>query len=182
MLQLIPRLIEKQEELTTKLEEMCSDKIKDSKEHTEPHIDLFKELDEIRTKEKGVVLFGFNTSSNDLRKDVTDLFTKDLGVNVEHQIKHVHATKKNSATVFVDFIDKAPRDSILRNARRLKDSTNPSHKKLYIKPQLTALQLQKEKKIREEFKSRKSNGEDVFIRDGKILTRRSDKKEEPKSD
>lgn len=58
---------------------------------------------------------------------------------------------------------------LLRGAKRLK--TSPSFAKVYISPDLTPQQQQIQKQLQQQLKVRRENGEDVFIRSGRVQPR-----------
>ena len=66
------------------------------------------------------------------------------------------------------------RQSILRSARDLsKLEDTHAFRRVYIRPDLTPAQLLEDKKLREEVRMRRSAGEDVILRNGKIVSQSS---------
>lgn len=61
------------------------------------------------------------------------------------------------------------KNDILRNAKKLHDL--PSFRGVYINPDRTKLQQRNDKFLRDELKRRKERGEDVIIRNSKIVNR-----------
>ena len=59
------------------------------------------------------------------------------------------------------------RDNILGFARKLRNSKD--YKNVYINPDLTKMQREQSRKIRDELKSRRDKGESVIIRKGQIV-------------
>ena len=61
------------------------------------------------------------------------------------------------------------RRKILRDAKKLKDFRTPENKNVFISPDLTKMQLEVDKKLKEELWRRRNNNENVTIRRGKII-------------
>ena len=69
----------------------------------------------------------------------------------------------------VAFCDLAHKQDVLWKAKHLRDM--PSYRHVYINPDLTFLQRQDRKLLMEELKARREAGDDVMIRNGKIVSR-----------
>jgi hypothetical protein len=59
---------------------------------------------------------------------------------------------------------------MLQNAKKLHNATD-GRSKVYINPHLTRMQSEAEKVLREELKQRKDAGDDVVIKNGKVVLR-----------
>ena len=59
---------------------------------------------------------------------------------------------------------------VLRNAKKLRNSSSDLLKKVYINPDLTVKQKEADKLLREEMWTRRGNGENVAIHRNKIIT------------
>ena len=59
---------------------------------------------------------------------------------------------------------------MLQNAKKLRESRD-ARSRVFINPHLTKQQAVEEKALRTEVKQRKENGEDVMIKNGKIVSR-----------
>lgn len=80
--------------------------------------------------------------------------------------------KARPLLVRFDNAEKTMRDNLLYKSRDLKQcNDNDYRKNVYIKRDLTKNQLESERKLRDELRSRKEKGEEVVIRDGKIVPR-----------
>lgn len=135
-------------------------------------------MDEIENRESrrnNVVIFGLH-EEEDATEDhnqITELLsTLDVDENATVTKRSFRMGKKGlrprPVKVIFDSPDKC--NLVLRAASRLsKLSPDNNFRKVYIKPDLTPEQLMREKKLREELKSRRAAGENVVMRRGKIV-------------
>ncbi len=72
--------------------------------------------------------------------------------------------------------DQNTKSTILRNSPKLKSVPDPKVNSIFINPDLTLMQRDDDKKLRDECKSRRDAGEDVIIRAGKVIPRYSKEK------
>ena len=70
----------------------------------------------------------------------------------------------------IEFSDLSIKRSVLGAAKKLRQSTDPISKKLYINPDLTQKQKEIDRELREEMWRRRDNNENVIIRRGQIVT------------
>lgn len=90
-------------------------------------------------------------------------------------IEHVHRignnVSKGPRLIRVTCSGESVKKDILRRAKQLRNL--PVHSNVYINPDLTLQQRDENKRLRNEVKARRSQGENVMIRNGKIVERRN---------
>ena len=100
-------------------------------------------------------------------KEIADELECSLSFSVAYRIgKPVSGRPR---LLRVKCVDADERASLLRNARKLRDTDVPHLKSVYINPDRTLLERERRKKMMEEVKSRRLAGERVTIRHGKIV-------------
>lgn len=132
-----------------------------------PSVDVINavasDLEERRSREKNLVLFGVTEMSGEDPKSLDRKFADDLLKRVGSgsiKIKNVHRLKlKQTSTkpppIIVSLTNKSDRDSVLKLAKTLKDESEDSKfYKVYIGPDLTFAQRVKQKQIRDERKAK----------------------------
>ena len=85
---------------------------------------------------------------------------------------HVNNVQRvgNKGLMIISFEDLDSKRSVLKSAHKLRSSSIPAHKDIYISPDLTKKQRQAEYNLRVELKMRKDNGETgLKISKGKII-------------
>ena len=91
----------------------------------------------------------------------------------DDDIAHVHRignnVSKGPRLIRVICQKKTVRNDVLRQAKKLRN--HPAHKHVYINPDLTVSQRAENKRLRDELKQRRSNGETVVIRNGKVMNK-----------
>lgn len=135
-------------------------------------------------KKNNLVLFGVlesnGTECERIQHDTKILNQVCKAINVEEPVKIASISRKGRTVdgkpriVVVKFHenDTNKRLNILRNAKNLKNLINENPlKKIYIKPDLTWRQQQKDKDLRAEVKRRRENNEDVVIKKGEVVPR-----------
>ena len=90
-------------------------------------------------------------------------------------IEHVHRignnVSKGPRLIRVTCSGESYKKDILRKAKQLRNL--PAYNNVYINPDLTLRQRDENKRLRNELKTRKGQGENVMIRNGKIVERRN---------
>jgi len=89
----------------------------------------------------------------------------------DDNVAHVHRiginVSKGPRLIRVICRGETVRHEILRRAKKLRNL--PTHSHVYINPDLTVFQRVENRQLRSELKLRKSQGEDVVIRNGKVV-------------
>lgn len=132
-----------------------------------PSVDVINavasDIEERRSREKNLVLFGVAEMSGEDPKSLDRKFADDLLKRVGSgpiKIKNVHRLKlkqpsTNPPPIIVSLTNKSDRDSVLKLAKTLKDESEDSKfYKVYIGPDLTFAQRVKQKQIRDERKAK----------------------------
>lgn len=144
---------------------------------------LLETADELHLRslrQNNLILFGVPEKlegSIEDRRSHDSLFCQkmliDLGL--EESFEHLHriGRLKQGATrpLRLKCESQNQRSRILRSSKGLKDI--PKYKTIFINPDRTPLQLENDKKLREEVRSQRSHGNDVVIFKGKIVERES---------
>ena len=98
--------------------------------------------------------------------DLDDHWDEDVTEQV-HRIGN--NTSKGPRLIRVTCGEKSVKRDILQRAKQLRNL--PAYTNVYINPDLTIRQREENKRLRNEFKARKSRGENVMIRNGKVVER-----------
>ena len=87
-------------------------------------------------------------------------------------IAHMHRVgnrvSKGPRLIRIICSEESTKKGILRKAKQLRNI--PAHSNIYINPDLTVRQREESKRLRNELKSRRSQGENVVIRNGKVVS------------
>lgn len=147
--------------------------------------EIIKEEKEKDTKQLNLIIFNAKESSNsakDEQKKHEDEFMKELTTNMEvHDIQsftHRRLGKyseraEKSRPILLTFNNTTKRNEFLNKAKNLARLPHDSpQKKISIRPDLTKQELEKEKKLVQELRQRRGQGERLFIRNGQILEKR----------
>ena len=116
-------------------------------------------------------------------ESVTKILEEELKIEIEHEELVIDARrlggkaketepgkKPNPRPLKIVFKDMAKKREVLSAAKNLRKSANPIANKLFINPDLTEAQRKLDKELREKMWQRRSNGENVIIRRGEIVT------------
>ena len=96
----------------------------------------------------------------------------DLGLDdVDFETQRIGKTdSKRPRLLCVTSSDKASKFELQRSAKELRKSEK--YRNIYINPDLTFIQREKNRKLRNELKEKREQGLDVFIKNGKVMLRR----------
>ena len=118
-----------------------------------------------------------DSSAND-RAQVFDLFRSNLGVNPTELNSGIANMKRigdqsddRPRIIIIECSNADFKMNLLRNAFKFKNYSLPNNKKVFLAPDMTKKQLEDDRKLRDELTARRSNGEDLIIRRGKIIVR-----------
>jgi hypothetical protein len=113
--------------------------------------------------------------SEDTTGLVTELITEGLGLDSIKigSAKRVPEKRRDDGKpriIIVAMDDKEDKHEVLKASKKLRESTKQEWKKVYINPDLTKLQREKDFQLRQELKRRKEAGEkDLIIKSGRII-------------
>ena len=160
-----------------KIEELAK-AVEDLKQNTKKNETLdsdsiLHEWEERKEKELNLIIVGLPEDVENIPK-MEDPIEKELGCNAKGNVENVWKirSKKTSQNVHLTGVrlkNKDLRNSILQNAKKLLQSANPEYKKMCINPDYTFSQRNKMKELREELKTRRDNGEDLVIRNFRLV-------------
>ena len=108
------------------------------------------------------------------KSHVEEIF-KDLGELNNDHISHIfrigNLNSKRPRLLRIVCSDIKTKSAVLLRAKTLRSM--PQHENVYINPDMTPMQQEQNKRLREEFKCRRSQGEDIVIRRGKIVPKKN---------
>lgn len=145
-------------------------------------IDLMKIVDcaidehEKRNEKRcNVVVFGLdeNDDAEDDREAV-DVLLGEINVEYEDSVQSVTRLgirRKKNRPIQIRFKSFSDKRRCLQNAKMLKN--NSSYRKVFIRPDLTPSQVEQNKRLHSDLKTRRDAGEDVFIRNGQIVQKKA---------
>lgn len=149
--------------------------------------DALKEQRQQENKKNNVIFFGIPevASGNPDQRYEADLTTvnqvcNNLLIQTPDSYSEVRRmgnprvdNKPRPVVVKFHACDGEKRKTLLMKAKELNqlDVSNP-FRKIYIRPDLTIKQLTESRKLQDELKARRENGEDVVIRNMKVVSRR----------
>ena len=149
-----------------------SGNISDIQEHMENRI--ISEMESREMRKNNAMFFGVCESKSDARDKtvITDILSA-AGVSPDIKVKRcfrVGANGVKNRPIKVIFHSLDDKMSVLKNAANLRHLHRDNiHRRVFIKADLTPLQLKKEKVLRAELKTRRDNGENVIIKHGKVI-------------
>jgi len=169
--------------IDTKLEEFKHELRNNiSKSVKEEVIEELKEEEEKKQRQKNLVFYKMKESrkENNIDREIedkencADLVKRSLkieGCEIEKTIRpgKRYDNERNHRPLLVVMKERNMKYEILTNASKLKNVPNENHREVYITPDLTLKQREENKKLREELKRRRENGENVYIRGGRLV-------------
>ena len=153
--------------------------------HSTLKTDVLNELQDREHRKNNIVVFGMPEQlttnapgANCDKEDALNIFSK-IGiedVKVERCFRLGNKTSRQKPRPMkIILSSQMNRDLILRAAPKLgKLSDTNQFRKVFLKPDLTPQQQEEERNLRQELKCRRDNGENVMIKNGKIILRTSD--------
>ena len=143
--------------------------------------DHLKEIEERNNRRKNLVIYNIPESESQNPQDrktddlvkCCDIFEASLKVT-EYEIENtVRLGKKESnrkRPLLVKMMRESDKINILKNAKNLKDETEPWKKRLGITRDMTKMEREREGELRRELKQKKDQGEQGWmIRNGKLV-------------
>ena len=140
-----------------------------------------KEELNIERRKMNVCVFGFSgahgvddeTSFKELCTSVLQIPQNDVGRGIIRTTRLGRPTAGNQKPLplLIQLSSLDFKHDILKNAKKLKYLHQENNLKVFIAPDLTPQQQAQQRELRVELKQRKDNGEDVFIKQGKIVNR-----------
>ena len=109
------------------------------------------------------------------KKAINKIITEETGVDIDNTSGIIDAKRIGSPgegrprALRLTFKDLNVKRDVLKNAIKLRKSTNPVCKKLYINPDLTDKQREEDKVLRAEMWVERGKGRNVIIRKGKLV-------------
>ena len=146
----------------------------------EIHSEISEELKDQERRRNNIMIFGLQEdpieSSNDETRAVVEPIFKTINVEdvAIDSCFRVGSRRAGRRPIKVILRNEDMKQKVLRNCRKL-GSLPKDHalRKVFLKPDLTSQQLVEERRVRDEFLSRRNGGEKVFTRNGKVVPRRS---------
>lgn len=135
--------------------------------------ETIKETHEVLEKKLNVMVFGLEECSDSVEEDVkvaeicSVLEIPTTSISTFSRVGKAEPTKRRPMRL--RFESGECKANCLRNSGKLRNYNMQNHSKIYIRHDLTRSQLERDKKLLEEFKSRKDKGENVVLRRGKIV-------------
>ena len=175
---LVKQLVKQVEDLTrrnTQLEERC---LKIENEMATMPASIYEELNDRERRKKNLIISGVPESvdgSAEERKladanQVKGIFEKlPIGGDVILRTYRIgKVSEGRNRLLKVICVDADSKVEILQNAKLLRDFT--AFENIYINPDLTLMQRNERKRVRDEFKRRRALGENVVLRYGRIVS------------
>jgi len=148
-------------------------------------IEEIKEEEEKKKRQKNLVVYKIEESTNENKEEreledkekCLNLMNRCLEIKVENndieKLVRLGRRNENNRPLLVIMREKDKKYEILSNASKLRNAQEEEHRKVYISPDLTIKQREENKKLREELKRRRENGENLYIKGGKLVEVRS---------
>ena len=171
-LRVIPKLIEKQTKMEHDIEELKAlHSEKGGQSRPEPLYPAIEEFEARKKNESKITVTGLEVNNGDEKETVTRLLHDELGIEARDEILRVNTTRKPGAkpTIFVEFVSSTIRNQILHAAKKLKLSSRPNVKNVYINPVYTKFQMEQIQKLKNEAKMKSVNGKFFVLRDFRVV-------------
>ena len=152
--------------------------------------EMMAEEKDKQKRSKNIIVHGIKESSetseekkHDAEK-IQDIISDKLGIQDVEIDNVVRLGKRNDEAVHPRLVkvvlkSQDKKMQILRKSKELKNHDEDDVKKVFIVPDMTPKEREKDKALRKELYERRDKGEnDLFIREGKILKRRVDKRQQ----
>lgn len=136
--------------------------------------DIAREISARELRRKNLVISGVLPNDAITDDDVlTGIFSSELHLDPVFTCKRVgRKVDHKIQLLLVEFASAAGRDSVLSAASNLRKSTTATIKNnVFISPDLTQTERNEQYVLRQECRARKSAGEDVIVRSGKVIPR-----------
>ena len=130
-----------------------------------------RENNDKKGRECNIVVYGID-EEKDAEEEIPLILAKlDVSVEVDG-IRRMGRDKKEGKNrlVWVKLGSKKERNSVLDNAKKLRNSDSPDLKNVFINPDLTVKQKEADKALRAEMWQRREKGENVIIHRSKLIT------------
>ena len=97
-----------------------------------------------------------------------EIFREELKFEIVNIKKVVRLGRKNDyiehqRPLLVELDTISVKWGLVKQSKRLKDATKETHKKIFIVPDMTPKEREKDKKLREELKSKRDSGEERWF-------------------
>ena len=147
--------------------------------------EVMEDKEEIEWRKYNLVIFGLPESKLSVKDDridedtriIKDIIKHDLNVGLSprngiYDAKRLGTFNGNKTRpVRITFDDINTKRQVLKDAKTLKQNTNPMKRKLFINPDLTKQQRKDDEDLRKKMWDRRENhNENVVIRKGKLVT------------
>lgn len=141
------------------------------------------ECNQIQMRRKNVIVSGLQEKSHgtiqeridhDIEKCEELLSALDIhDCDIQRTIRIGRPRPDGVRLLKIEFSKESVKRSVIRNAKSLRNSKDANYRNVFINPDETYLQRIQSKRLRDEIKTRKQKGEDVVIRNGKVVPRNS---------
>ena len=139
-------------------------------------VNIIREERDIERRKNNLCIFNMPNSADD-DDGLKSLFVNQLGlqpqeVEIAETLRVGRVVDNKPRVLIVKFSNQNCRRKVLRNANKLRNYTpEGSTLKVFISPDYTKTQQEFQKKLRSDLKTRRDAGEDVYIKDNKIVQR-----------
>jgi len=141
-----------------------------------------KEEEEKKKRQKNLVVYKLKESQKatkehreeedknvclDLMKNT--LKVEDCEIEKVIRLGKIDENNRHDRPLLIVMQEKNKKYEVLTNASNLRYCQNEEHRKIYITPDMTIKQREENRKLREELKRRRDNGENWYIKNGKLV-------------
>jgi hypothetical protein len=138
--------------------------------------DIISEFRNRESRRCNIIISGLQPSANTSDEDLAKLVLNEI--HFQSPISSCRRLPSKSASsrpglLLVTLPNATVCSNIIKSAKVLRRSMNPLFTNVFINPDLTTQQRTEQKRLNDEKRARKSNGEDVIIHRGKVISRPS---------
>ena len=168
--------------LKDKVKELSLENEKLKKHCTEQFEEMVEEANRRHQKRKKVIISNLaeptsgtpqerrDEDKSTVRDIIRDLSLDVFDIEETQRIGKIDSTRKKPRLLCVTCSDKASKYDLLRSAKELRNIDK--YKNIYINPDLTFIQREKNRNLRKELKEKREEGLDVIIKNGQVVLRR----------